>query len=1106
MAATRASAMTNVYFDTFSYAEGTPLTDGLNYWYASDTNVIVQTNNAPAGSTNAAMLPIDTTLSNRFNQITNPTNVRFHLETQPVRYDSTNYPDVNTNDTAIFYLNSNGYFVAYDGSASNWVTITQTVDGATITNVDLNTWVTNLDVFMNYSTKSWQIVQGTNILTRNLGFANTNISSLSGFDTYNGGSATTYLDNVYIYNQALFVAYEVRPKTFAANWIMHGTNVPSLATQSFDIVVSSGLGTPAFTITTNGLPAPSWITVTPGTGMLTNATNTITFNLSTNGLNVGIQTAILDVVTDVSGGTTDQVSVVVKSVSQPSPATSWINYLQTIHKGVQPAVTNLLLSNNAASPRSGLRYDVTSTSAWLLATTNGVCTNGEERAISVQFIDMTTNVGSYSGTLTIQTVDTNTTPVYTPVGTISSTLYVNVQVFIIGVGTPTSLTASDGTDTGGVQLSWLATTNVNHYEVWRASTNILASATLLDTTTNLTYYDTSVNPGLKRWYWVRVINDAGGDGSFSTSDSGWRFLPAPTGLTATSGTYTNRVALSWTGSSGAVTYEIWRGIYTNVSLASRLGTVSAAGTTYDDTSGDAILTYYYWVRSCTPDMGNYSDYASGYRAALLKPSDISASKGTFNSKIRVLWQAVDAAAKYEVWRSTDTNVGNAVRIGTVTIRGYDDTQASASQVYYYYWIKAHDAQGFASPYSAMDSGWLQLATPANVAVTQGTRPYSVRISWNPVENATSYEVVRSSSPSLAAFAQSLAESTPMAVGAPSLGTGIFALSESATTFFDDNVTFAGVSYLYAVRAKNALGTSELSGEATGWRQVRQATTTGPVANDYDGDKLADVVLFNADNGQWRILCTTLGEYPVAFGDATCMPVPGDYDGDGLADPMIYSAAQSSWQVILSLNNYTPPIQVTFGGPGQLAAAADYDDDRLMDPAVFDPATGTMTILFSSLNHFPIPCTFADGPGYVPVSADFDGDGKADPAVYSAAEGLLRVKLSYYGHDEVPVALGGDGMIVVPGDFDGDGKSELTTYNEATGIMSVTPSAGEYPTINVALGGPGYAWIVPSDYDGDGLLDPAAYSQTDGWMIMFSRLGYATASDTFGGTNNVPFIP
>ncbi|MBU0716469.1 MAG: hypothetical protein KJ964_14025 [Verrucomicrobia bacterium] len=581
-------------------------------------------------------------------------------------------------------------------------------------------------------------------------------------------------------------------------------------------------------------------------------------------------------------------------------------------------------------------------------------------------------------------------------------------------------------------------------------------------------------------------------------------LPAPTGLTASSGTYTNRVALSWTGSLGAVTYEIWRSIYPNVGLAYLLGTVPATVTTYEDTTGDALRLYYYFVRSRLSDAGAYSDFASGYRNALLKPSNISASKGTFNSKIRVLWQAVDAATKYEIWRSTDTNLSNAVRIGTVTIQGYDDTQASVSQ-FYYYWIKAHNAQGFASPYSEMDVGWLQLATPANVAATQGTRPYSVRISWNAVENATSYEVVRRSSLRLDALAQSLAESTPPATVAPAFIAGIFSDRELTQTFFDDNATFAGASYLYRVRAKNALGNSELSGEAIGWRQVLQATTTKQVANDYDGDKLADVVLFNPGYGLWRILCSTLGEFPVSLGDATCVPVQGDYDGDGLTDPMIYSADQSYWWVMLSSAGYTPPIQAAFGGPGQLAAAADYDGDRLTDPATYQAATGMLRVLFSESGYVPAQMPLG-GPGYVGSCADYDGDGKADPAVYSATDGLLRVKLSTAEYCEALVPLGGAGMIVVPVDFDGDGKSELTTYNEATGTLAIQLSSAEYWQVNVALGGPGYAWVVPSDYDGDGMLDPAAYSQTDGWMIMFSSLEYATVSDTFGGTNNVPFVP
>ena len=1201
MAATRASAVTNVYSDTFeSYPEGTPLVDGTNYWYADSTNVVVQTNDAAAGSTKSAMLPIDTTLSNRFT-IINPTNAWLHLEAKPVRYDGTNDPVADTNAAALFYVNSNGYFVAYDGNVDNWVSITQSVYGAEVSPIPLNTWVTNLNVYIDFSNKTWQITLGADLLKSNIGFANTNISAMSGFSTYNGGSTTSYLDNVYLYDQAPFAGFLVDPtqltnscfkdttaadQTFAiiggagvmplnytivtnggATWlsvnpgsgtISNGeTNVINISyasaaldsgsyTSYLNIATADGVGYtqtvavtlnvidwritptnvdravmqgfeapstnvfaillantnyPSYVITTN-VTAP-WLVVTPGTGTLTAGTNTIPVLFTTNGLDVGVHSAMLTVVTTLGGGLTDHVSIAMTTFSQPIPTINSNSFMQTVPKGVQPTNASVIIHNIGDVPRSGMRYDVVSTSAWLSAN-GGVCTNGEDHTISIQFANMRTNVGTYNGTLTIHTVDTNAPTWYTPIGQVSTTVLVGVQVLIIGPGTPGNLAASAGTDTSGIQLNWSATTNVNHYEVWRANTNILASATMIASNVTVTNYsDTTIDPGVYKWYWVRAINDTGGDGDFCVPNYGWRFLPAPTSLAATSGAYTNRVALSWTGSSGAVNYEIWRSIYNNVSLATLLGTVSAAATTYDDTTGIATVTYYYWVRAVTADRGNYSDAASGYRAALLKPTGVSASKGTFNYKVRVLWQAVTAAASYEIWRSADSSVANAVRIGTETILGYDDTTASAGKIYYY-WIRALDSQGYASPYSDSDSGSLQLATPANVSATQGTRPYSVRISWSAVENATSYEVVRSSGSGLNAEAQKLAESTPLADIAPSLIYGTISLKDVTQTFYDDNATFAGASYLYAVRAKNAQGSSELSGAATGWREVRQSTTSKKVTDDYDGDKLADVVLYNSGSGLLRILCTTLGELPIAFGDATCVPVQGDYDGDGKADPMVYSATQGYWLLSMSSLDYVTA-RVTFGGTGQLAAAADYDGDHLPDPATYEAATGTLRVLLSQ-SGYALAQAPLGGPGYVDAVADYDGDNKADPAIYSATAGLLSVKLSNSGYSEGVVPFGGVGSIIVPGDLDGDNKSELTIYNESLGMMAIKLSSLEYLEVVIWIGGPGYAWAVAADYDGDGLMDPAVYSQTSGWQIAFSSLDYATQSDTFGGTSNVPFVP
>lgn len=1103
LAVPRAGAYT--YSDTFeSYTNGTPLVNGpgTNYWFASSTDCIAQTNDyAPGGGTKSALIPIDGTLSNRFTDAS-PTNVAIHLEAKLVRYEGTNDPTVDANATAIFYLNSNGLFVAYDGFPNDqWVTLGNTP-------ISPNTWTTNLDIYLDFSTKTWEIDLGTNILSSSLNFANPNASVYNGFDVYNGSDSTTYLDNVSAYN----IRFDIVPTTLAPD-SFPGQNASN---QTFNII-SRGVGTIPYIITTNITGTNIWLRINSGQGVLTNnSTNTITVtysnanlgagtysailnvintnedvtksvaitlnintlfvypsstntavmhgyapssqvysirvddadgrpyaittnvsynwmavrpgigttvqgyryvtnNFSTNGLNVGSYTAVLFVTTTAGIITTDDVTLVVSDLSRPVP-TVISSYAQVLQAGVQPANTNLAISNTAAAPRSGMRYTVTSDSAWLPTATSGVCIAAETRSFTVQFANMTTNsAGTYNGMLTIQTVDTNTALSYTPVGQVSSTKYVSVSVTFVGPGTPGSLSASDGTDLNAIALTWTATTNANHYEVYRATVNDFNQAAALDTNVATTSYsDTSVNPGLYRYYWVRAINDYGSAGS-SASDSGYRYLPPPTGLTASSGTYTNRVALSWTAASiGAVNYALKRHTIDNLAAATVLGTVSASTTTYDDTSAAADTTYYYWVGSATPDMTNYSSSATGSRAG-------------------------------------------------------------------------------------------PLVAPANISATQGTRPYSVRVSWNAVANATSYEVARISAFALDELARSLATNGLPIDGLPSLTKGRLTLGATTSTFYDDNATLAGAAYSYTVRAKNALGYGDYSSAATGWRQSRSATTSGKVANDYDGDKLAEVVVFNCDSSVLRILSTLVGEYPITIGDSSYVPVRGDYDGDNLADPAIYSATNGSWILMPSSYGWQQ-ITVPFGGVGQQAVPADFDGDQKPDPATYDAATGTLRVMVSGYGYAPVSAAIGGGPGYVGAFADYDGDHKADLAIYSASEGLFNVNLSGSGYAPLSVPMGGAGIIFVPGDFDGDGKSEVTTYNEATGMLTAMLSSLGYFSVSVPLGGPGYAWVVPADYDGDSFLDPAVYSSTNGWIIMFSAAGYATVSDTFGGTNNVPFVP
>ena len=86
----------------------------------------------------------------------------------------------------------------------------------------------------------------------------------------------------------------------------------------------------------------------------------------------------------------------------------------------------------------------------------------------------------------------------------------------------------------------------------------------------------------------------------------------PTGVSATDGTFDDRVRISWNGVPNVDGYEVWRNTSNNPSTAENLFfTVSTEG---DDTSAVRGETYYYWVRSF-----NFID-GDGYRSEFGSPN------------------------------------------------------------------------------------------------------------------------------------------------------------------------------------------------------------------------------------------------------------------------------------------------------------------------------------------------------------------------------------------------------------------------------------------------------------------------------------------------------
>jgi hypothetical protein len=97
-----------------------------------------------------------------------------------------------------------------------------------------------------------------------------------------------------------------------------------------------------------------------------------------------------------------------------------------------------------------------------------------------------------------------------------------------------------------------------------------------------------------------------------TSNNGTNSLAAPTNVSATDGTYEDRTVITWTGVSGATSYEVWRHTSNNSGGAARLS--SNATTPFNDSGGSLGKPYYYWVKACNSSgCSNFSNTDTGYR-------------------------------------------------------------------------------------------------------------------------------------------------------------------------------------------------------------------------------------------------------------------------------------------------------------------------------------------------------------------------------------------------------------------------------------------------------------------------------------------------------------
>ena len=190
--------------------------------------------------------------------------------------------------------------------------------------------------------------------------------------------------------------------------------------------------------------------------------------------------------------------------------------------------------------------------------------------------------------------------------------------------TPISLTLGNSftisytvSDTGGSGL--------NRVELWRANDNggsPIDWAEILPERTSLSgngpvsgsFSDAPSSTGTY-WYGIHVLDNAG-NMSLEPNPPGpiqvtVTPLSPPTGVSASDGTYTDKVSITWNSVSGASEYRVYRA--TSSDGAKTAISNWQSGISYNDTSATPGITYYYWVKARNSyGESDYSDYDTGW--------------------------------------------------------------------------------------------------------------------------------------------------------------------------------------------------------------------------------------------------------------------------------------------------------------------------------------------------------------------------------------------------------------------------------------------------------------------------------------------------------------
>ncbi len=314
-----------------------------------------------------------------------------------------------------------------------------------------------------------------------------------------------------------------------------------------------------------------------------------------------------------------------------------------------------------------------------------------------------------------------------------------------------------------VKVTWSAskTADEDGYEVYRATSKKgkykkVGTVSKKSGTDSYTYTDSGVKIGTKYYYKVICTKTVSG----KTIKSGYSDIKSVTAAPGKPGisvktTDSGKLKISWkavkkSSSKNVDGYVVYRSTSKNGKY-SKVKTISKGSTTsFTDSGLKNGKTYYYKVRAYVNVKGKkvYGEYSSVKSKKVIPGTPSIKAVSTNYKTVTVSWKKLSGCDGYEVYRS-EAEDGAYKRVKTIksgSTISYKDGKRKTG-VTYYYKVRAYDTVGgkkVYGGYSKVKSATPVLGKPTKLAANV-TQDGDIRLTWNAVDGAQTYTVLRSDS-------------------------------------------------------------------------------------------------------------------------------------------------------------------------------------------------------------------------------------------------------------------------------------------------------------------------------------------------------------------------